>query len=97
MLVAPGFPGHRTLMLAVPLGAVTGLVAVRIAELAGRGLGRGRAVAVGERRFWVWGPPSWPGSLGSPGFGRPPPIPERSRRRRGKSRPSHEGILRTFP
>lgn len=68
MLVAPGFPGHRTLMLAVPLGAVTGLVAVRIAELAGRGLGRGRAVAVGGAALLGLGAALVAGLLGLAGF-----------------------------
>jgi hypothetical protein len=32
----PGFPGHRTLMLAIPLGAAAGLVAVEVVLLAAR-------------------------------------------------------------
>jgi hypothetical protein len=44
MLVAPGFPGHRTLMLATPLGAAAGMVAVELALLAVRLKDRGRLV-----------------------------------------------------
>jgi hypothetical protein len=40
MLVFPGFPGHRTLMLAIPLGAAAGLVAVEIVLAATRSLGQ---------------------------------------------------------
>lgn len=68
ILVAPGFPGHRTLMLAVPLGAVTGLVAVKIAELAGRGSGRVRALAVGGAALLGLGAALVTGLLGLAGF-----------------------------
>jgi hypothetical protein len=36
MLAFPGFPGHRTLMLAIPLGAAAGLAAVEIVLWAAR-------------------------------------------------------------
>jgi hypothetical protein len=36
MSVFPGFPGHRTLMLAIPLGAAAGLVAVELVLVAAR-------------------------------------------------------------
>ena len=46
VLVAPGFPGHRTLMLATPLGAAAGMVAVELALLAGRLRERRRMLAL---------------------------------------------------
>jgi hypothetical protein len=68
MLVAPGFPGHRTLMLAVPLGAAAGLVAAKIAELAGRALGRVKALAVGGGALLGLAAALVTGSLGLVGF-----------------------------
>ena len=44
ILVAPGFPGHRTLMLVTPLGAAAGMVAVELALLALRLKDRARMV-----------------------------------------------------
>lgn len=48
MAVSPGFPGHRTLMLAIPLGAAAGLVAVEIVLRATRHTGRRSIPAIVE-------------------------------------------------
>ena len=49
MVVAPGFPGHRTLMLALPIGAATGLAAAAMGTLAGRYVKGDRRTVHGAR------------------------------------------------
>jgi hypothetical protein len=76
ILVAPGFPGHRALMLATPLGVAAGMVAVAVALLAVRGGDRGLNGALSVAAILMTAVIA---ALGLTGFGRDASAPWRER------------------
>ncbi|HEX7246891.1 MAG TPA: hypothetical protein VF351_02190 [Actinomycetota bacterium] len=68
MVVASDFPGHRTLMLAVPIGAATGLSAAAMGTLAGRYVKGDRRTVLGTRVVVAVGASLVIGFLGLTGF-----------------------------